>query len=246
MRSFRHAGDLGDVVAGLPVIRFFGGGVLYLESAQYTRVPLVKANWRGLDKILLAQHYITDVREFNGEPIEFNLNDWRWQLMKSLRMGANDKKSLLAWQLDQYSIPHDQADTPWLQIEPRKVARVVINRTGTGRERKHVYQNPDFPWHYVWRKYKDDAVFVGTPDEHEAFCASCGAIPMVETKDLYEAAHVISGCDLFIGNQSVCFWLACAMFKPIVLEVWPLGANCLITRPNIVHGWNRGVGLPDL
>lgn len=30
----------------------------------------------------------------------------------------------------------------------------------------------------------------------------------VHTKDLYEVAQVISGCDLFVGNQSAAFWIA--------------------------------------
>jgi hypothetical protein len=66
------------------------------------------------------------------------------------------------------------------------------------------------------------------------------------TKDLYEAAQVIAGCELFVGNQSACFWLAEAMKKRIVLEVWPGGPNCLIKRDGVVNGWDRTVELPQL
>lgn len=246
MITYKHFGDAGDVIAGLPVIRHFGRGILYLEASVYTRVPLTRDNWRGLDRILKEQPYIQDVLEWKREPVSYNLNDWRARLFKSIRLGQDREKSLLAWQLEQYGIPPSAAAEPWIKVEPKKIARVVINRTGTGRLPHHVYQNPDFPWHWVWQKYKDFAVFVGTNEEHEVFCATCGDVPHVQTKDLYEAAQVIAGCDMFVGNQSVCFWLACAMFKPIVLEVWPAGPNCCILRDNIVLGWNRKVVLPEL
>lgn len=246
MNTFKHFGDRGDIIAGLPVIRHFGGGLLYIEASTYTREMLTPDKWCGLDRILKAQPYISDVQPWNRQSVSYNLNDWRAKLFKAVRIGTHKDKSLVDWQLEQFGIPLTAKDTAWLTIEPRKIARVVFNRTGTGRSQHHVYHNPDFPWHYVWSKYKKNAVFVGLPEEHEVFCATCGQIPHVQTKDLYEAAQVISGCDLFVGNQSCCFWLAEGMKKRIVLEVWKAGPNCLIPRPGVVHGWDRKVELPDL
>ena len=246
MNTFKHAGDLGDVIASLPAIRHLGGGMLYIEAATYTRQMLTPDKWFGIDRILKAQPYISDVQPWNRQSVNYNMNDFRNRLFKSVRMGMHKDKNLVDWQLEQFGIPLHVKDTAWITVEPKKVARVVFNRTGTGRNPHHVYHNPDFPWHWVWQKYKDNAIFVGIPEEHAVFCATCGDLPHVQTKDLYEACQVIAGCDLFVGNQSVCFWLACAMFKPILLEVWPAGPNCLINRPNITFGWNRDVTLPDI
>jgi hypothetical protein len=203
-------------------------------------------NWRGLDRILKAQHYISDVREWRGDRVTFNLDDWRAKLFKAMRINQFKDKSLVDWQLEQYGIPLTAKDTAWLTVEPKKVARVVFNRTGTGRSHHHVYHNPRFPWHYVWKKYAKDAVFVGLPDEHKVFCATCGEIPHVHTKDLYEAAQVIAGCDLFVGNQSANFWIAEGLKKPLVLEVWPAGPNSLTKRDGAAMGWDEDVVLPEL
>jgi hypothetical protein len=201
----------------------------------------------GLDRILLQQPYIAEVKEWKrGDGITYNLNDWRARLFKSIRMGTDREKSLLSWQLEQFGVPITAANEPWIKLEPKKFAPVIFNRTGPGRRPEHVYHNNEFPWHWVWRKYKDHAMFVGTKEEHEAFCATCGDVQRVETADLYEAAQVIAGCELFVGNQSVCFWLAEAMKKKTLLEVWRGGPNCLVFRDGSTHGWDRNVVLPEL
>jgi hypothetical protein len=246
LNTFRHAGDLGDIIAALPAIRYLGGGVLLIEASTYTRQMLTPDKWLGLDKIIKEQPYISDVQEWKKTTANYNLNDFRTRLFKSVRMNMHKDKSLVDWQLEQYGIPLNAKDEAWIKIEPKKIARVVINRTGTGRSPHHVYHNQDFPWHWVWKKYRAESVFVGLPEEHEVFCATCGEIPRVHTRDLYEAAQVIAGCDMFIGNQSVCFWLAEAMKKRIILEVWKAGPNCLIFRDGVVHGWDRNVVLPEL
>lgn len=246
MNTFRHAGDLGDIVASLPVVRYFGGGVLYIEAADYTRQKLTPDNWCGLDLLLKQQHYIEDVRPWNRERVTINLNDFRARLTRAVSINQHVDRSLVDWMLETHQVPHTAKETPWLSVEPIRVKRVVINRTSTGRKRQHVYHNPLFPWHRVWRKYWDNAVFVGTPHEHRVFCATSGEVPYVMTNNLLEAAQVIAGADLFIGNQSCCHWIAEGLKKNIVLEVWPAGPNSLNNRPGVVHGWDENTPLPDL
>jgi hypothetical protein len=247
MNTFRHAGDRGDIIAALPAIRALGGGVMYIEAATYTREMLTPDRWCGLDKILKEQPYIKDVLEWPRNQTTFNMNDFRNRLFKSVRVGLAKDKSLVDWQLEQYRLPSKEKDTAWLEFkEPIKAARVIFSRSGAGRTRMHTYQNPRFPWHYVWEKYRKHAAFVGTPDEYTVFCATCGKVPHVPTADLYEVARVIAGCDLFVGNQSCCFWLAAGLFKPTVLEIWPEGPNSLMSHPGSVHGWDENVALPDL
>lgn len=247
MNTFRHAGDRGDVLAAMPAIRALGGGIVLLEAATYTREMLTPENWKGLDKILKDQPYIHDVQEWRRTPVTFNLNDFRNRLFKAIRMNQCKDKSLVDWQLEQFGIPLNAKDQAWITIkEPIKAAKVVFNRTGAVRNPMHVYHNPRFPWHYVWDKYKDNAVFVGTADEYTVFCATCGKVPHVPTADLYEAARVIAGCDLFVGNQSACFWIAEGMKKNLVLEVWPAGPNSNVFREGAVQGYDENTKLPNL
>jgi len=254
MNSFRHAGDIGDCLAFLPVIRYFGGGVLYIEAAPYTRQFLTPDKWCGLDLLLKQQPYIHDVLPWEHQRVNINGNDFRANMGRALRKASLQRnlgdpafqKSLVDWQLEAHGVPYTEKDRAWLSVEPDPVAPVVINRTGPGRASHHCYHNPAFPWHRVWQKYKDKAVFVGLPEEHRVFSAVCGEIPHWPTRDLFHAARVIAGASLYIGNQSACFWLAAGMHKRHILEVWPSGPNSLMFYPGSIHGWNVDVELPNL
>lgn len=246
MLTYRHAGDIGDCIAGLPVVRFMGGGDFLIEAAHYTRQPLTPDKWCGLDILLRQQPYINDVREFRGEYVNVNLNDFRARLFAAMRHGLHKDKSLVDWQLEAHGVPLNQKDTAWLTVEPNKIARVVFNRTGPGRSAHHVYHNLLFPWNRVWNKYHKEAVFIGTPLEYESFKAQVGQVPYYPTKNLADAARVIAGADLFVGNQSACFWLAEGLKKNLVLEVWLNGPNSNVFRSGAVQGFDQNVVLPDL
>lgn len=248
MTSFRHAGDIGDILAGLPVMRYFGGGILYIEAAGYTRQFLTPDKWCGMDLLLKQQPYVADVLPWQNQSVSINMNDFRYNMGRALRKRDPEasKKSLVDWQLEAHGVPLTEKDKAWLQVKPEVVAPVVINRTGAGRASHHCYHNPWFPWHRVWKKYRDRAVFIGLPEEHAIFCAVCGEIPHHKTANLYEAARVIAGSSLFIGNQSAPIWIAEGLKKNYVLEVWRAGPNVLIHRPGVVHGWDERVELPDV
>jgi len=246
MLTFRHFGDLGDIIYSLPVVRAMGGGVMMIEASMMARQYLTRDKWCGIDLLLKAQGYIEDVIKYDGRRPDVNLNDFRASLFPAIKRNRDIDKALVDWILDQHHVPRSAKDAAWLLVEPAPVKRVIFNRTGPGRAAHHVYQNNEFPWHYVWEKYKDDAAFIGSPLEYEVFCATCGEVPYVETADLFEAARVIAGADLFVGNQSVCHAIAEAMKKRIILEVWRQGPNCLHFREGVIHGDNRHIKLPYL
>lgn len=251
MRAFRHAGDLGDLIYAMPVMRALCNGdpgALLIEAATYTRQLLIPQNWCGIDKLLMQQPYVADVRPYRqGEGVTYNLNDFRARLFKSVRIGQGKNKHLTHWMCETHGVPYACMDEPWLHVEePIKAARVVFVRAGAGRPSHQVYQNNAFPWHYVWEKYGKEAVFIGTPDEHEIFCCTCGRVPHYKTADLYEAARVIAGCEMFVGNQTSTHAIAEAMKKRIILEVWREGPNVLVFRPGVTHGWDQFVKLQDL
>lgn len=246
-RTFRMAGDLGDLIYSLPMMRAVGGGEVLIEAAPYTRQMLTPDKWCGIDKLLRAQPYITGVREWiYGENATVNANDFRARLGKSLRVGQGKEKALVDWILETHGVPLNAKDEAWLTVEPNPVAKVVFNRTGIGRVRHLIYHNIRFPWHRVWAKYGKDAVFIGTPEEYKVFRNVSGEVPYHPTADLFEAARVIAGAELFVGNQSVCHAMAEGLKKRILLEVWPEGCNTLHFREGVTHGWNEDVVLPEL
>ena len=255
MIVFKHAGDRGDIIYYLPAVKWVceqrnDKALFLIESAPYTREQLTPDKWNGIDAIIRAQSYILDVQAFRGQKVDFNGNDFRPLMQRSLvphRVTPEAKQTCLSdWMLDAHKIPRTAKNDAWLSLHDlNRVAPIVINRSGPGRS-KLIYQNPDFPWHEAWRKYKDYAVFIGTPIEHEVFCKVNGEVPFYPTPDLYQAARVITGCELFIGNQSCCHAIAEGLKKNIILEVWRDGPNCLHYRPGVVHGWDHSVGLPDI
>lgn len=247
MTTFRHGGDLGDIIYALPTIRHFGGGELAIEAATFTRVCLTPDKWCGIDLLLREQPYITGVRQYRaGEYAAFNLNLFREGLNNALRKRIHLDKSLCDWVLEAHKVPLDAKEKAWLTVEPNPVAAVVINRTGAGRPQQSCYHNWKFPWHKVWRTYGKKAVFIGSKAEYELFCLTCGEVPYHPTANLLEAARVIAGGQLFIGNQSVCHAIAEGLKQRIVLEVWPHGPNCLFRREGAIHGWDETVELPEI
>lgn len=250
MTTFRSDGDVGDLCFQCPTIRAFGGGTLFIGAAPYTRVMLTPDNWRGIDLILKAQPYIDDVLPYDGRRVDFDLNNFRVAMTRALRNPATRaeaiKTHIADWTLRTFNQPTSWRDEAWLTIEPNRVARVVINRAGPGRPPHAQYYNPAFPWRRVVSKYGDDAVFIGTELEYREFSDVYGDVPWHQTANLFEAARVIAGCDLFIGNQSCPHAIAEGLKKRILLEVWIGGPNCLVFREGVTHGWNNTVQLPDL
>lgn len=228
-------------------MRFFDGGELLIEESNRTRVKLSPDRWCGIDRLLLLQPYVKSVRPFiRGEYCEVNLNEFRDRLDAAMRKGTDKDKSLCDWVLETHKVPLTEKDRAWLTVTPKAVAPVIINRTGAGRPRSSCYHNWKFPWHRVWSKYRHNAMFIGSRAEHEMFCLTCGEVPYHETADLLEAAQVIAGSVLFIGNQSVCHAMAEGLKKRILLEVWESGPNCLHFRDGVTHGWDEKVILPEI
>lgn len=251
MITFKHAGDLGDIVFSLPVMRALCNGepsIFYIEAASYTRQYLTQDKWCGLDLLLRRQPYITDVLPYPlGQPVHRNLNDFRAKLFMSLRGGIGKDKHLTHWMCDAHGVPHSVLLEQWLTItDPVEAAPVVFSRAGAGRPPHQVYQNDLFPWYRICEKYRGRAVFVGTEHEHKVFCAAFGDVPHYKTAGLLEAARVIAGCRLFVGNQTATHAIAEGLKKNIILEVWKEGPNCIVHRPGVIHGWNGEINLPEV
>lgn len=249
MSRFRHAGDLGDIIYSLPVIRALGGGELLIEAAHYTRVMLTPDKWYGIDRLIGSQPYITGVAPWKSSVGQcFNLNDFRPRMFSAIQRNLEARqKSLSDWMLETFGLGLEERDRAWIHCaDPASKFEVIINRTGPGRPAHMTYHNPNFPWRRVIDQYGHAAAFIGTELEHAVFCATFGEVPYLKTADFYEAAQVIAGARLFVGNQSCCYAIAEAMKKPAILEVWPSGPNCLFYRDTVIHGWTHDFQLPAL
>ncbi len=248
--TFKHAGDIGDVIFSLPTIRALGGGALCLHSEKWTREPMTEEKVRSLRSLLMAQSYIEEVRWLDDvyspeEPV--NLNDFRAEYFRTFKNPDFPKqRNLCEWILRTHGCDPEEQNKQWLQVEPFRVSPVIVNRTGAGRKSHHVYRNRSFPWREIVEKYKHDITFVGSSIEYADFCMRFGDVPRADTPDLHALARIIAGADLFIGNQSCAYAIAEGLKKPAILEVCPWRPNCLFHRSEVIHGWDANIDLPPL
>src|SRR5580765_1733925 len=115
-KTFKHSGDLGDIIFSLPTIRALGGGVLYLDPTGGETEPRVKEPLKlrthtkltaaaidSLRPLLLLQEYIADVRFWGGEPVDHNLDEFR---------RSAPQLNLADAHLQAFDLPTSNRDTP--------------------------------------------------------------------------------------------------------------------------------------
>lgn len=234
--DFFHSGDLGDVIYALPVIRAMGGGRLFLhdepgvETTHRMSVERVKL----IGKLLVQQEYIMGVAPIFPPGEAINLNKFRTSRL-DFHNGWLPEVQAKTW-----GFTRSIVSTPWLESPSGNMGGVVFARSSR-------YHNPEFPWRDVLKKYRDEAVFVGTPDEYTEFINEFKFyIPYIQTDTLLDVASVISECTLFVGNQSCPLAIAEGLKKRIVCEVCPTCPNCISPRPDFTAGWDADVVLPEL
>lgn len=224
-KNFKHSGDFGDIIYSLPAMKYFGGGNLFLtlhglSSTKYdgSSSGLDEEKIKAIQPLLECQNYVKSVEIFNFKNTNINID------FDLFRYRGNDRKNLCEKILQTFNVPLWYAQQPWLEIAKNKKAKVVFNRTFR-------YRNTKLDYSILLSKF-DDRVFIGTKNEHEDFENTFGKIDYLPTKDLKEAAEIIAGSELFIGNQSVCLAIAVGLGVNIWQEYYPKYADCIFDREN--------------
>lgn len=218
MHSCYHAGDLGDVVYSLYVLHKLRN--LHLTLGTRTCLqglqPRTGITWQlymQLVPLLRGQPCIARL-DWNEQPpfAVDDLNEFRLYWRGDFRLPPI--AHLLEMYCARFNVPFD-AEEPWLVADAERVASVVLARS----PRQH---NWDFPWPDVVKRYGREAVFVGLPEEYEAFCGQFDpecTVRYQPTPHLWKLACVINGCDLFIGNSSMPLAIAEGLKKNVVQEI---------------------------
>jgi hypothetical protein len=224
IHSFKHSGNLADIIYSLPALKALGGGVLYLD----TNGGHPRFNSTAYDTIrplLLEQEYIHDVRVWNNEPIDFDLD--------SARAPATDPKmNLAAMYLRKFGLDEQVLDRPWLTIksEPIKLHKeIIINRTA---RRQAKYQMLEVTkWYWLPK-----SIFIGLPIEHEWFEHTFDCkIEHYPTRDALEIARILKGAAKLMANQSLVMSIAIGLDVPFMQEVYDLAPNCQFRRQGSVY-----------
>lgn len=230
MKQFKHSGALGDLIYSLPVVKHFGGGAFYLHLNQmdwigqhyYGAKPnpfhqgrMTEQDFNYMKDFMLAQDYIVqfDILDPRATEITHNLDRFRPPFVGHPDNYINIYSKVFGLTVEE---ANHCASTPWLTVpEPKKIEgkTTVVNRT-----RRWIPSSPGIAWNQLKEQVEDSAIFVGLPEEYEAFTKETGwDIPWYATNNMLELASVIAGADIFIGNQSQAYALAVGLGVP---EIW--------------------------
>ena len=193
----------------VPAILYLRDG-LRLEDPFTAKLPI-------LAPLLLAQDYVAEVKPWNGEPIDHDASFFR---DAGLPFGV----TLARLQANWLGL-NPTFSRPWIKVTPRKEAAIVVHRSPR-------YQNCFIPWRELVTEFGSDMLMIGTPGEHQDFVERFGHIPHRPTANLLEAAQLIAGSELFIGNQSCPYAIAEGLKHNSIQETSVGTPDCIFPRAN--------------
>jgi len=220
MATFLHAGDIGDMIYALVPIQALAGGILYLDLTHH-KAPICRTTERTyhmLYDLIKYQPYIEDFRIWNGEHIDYYMDQWR-----------NDpdilNHNIADAHLRVFNLPYSFRDAAWLTV-PETITvpdkPYIIARSA----RHRVTSAPYLP-------YCKDGVFVGLDSEYQDFVRDVAPVERFDLRNSFmRFAQLIAGSELFIGNQSSGFALAEGLKVNVLQETHWGVPNCIFRRPN--------------
>ena len=242
---FHHTGEMGDIIAALPIFRHLGG--VHLTIGNHPLVGWRKMSDGGYKTILPLLKKIPCIKSVTWSdhcpPNAFN--------MAHFRESYKHDQTLTASQADYVGVPHTELDmSKWIDIKyegghpsKSKVPFIAIARS----ER---YHNPAVNWRKLVddvraQHNKPDALLLGTATEFlpdvlffgtaKEFAAMQYIIPEArhcKTKDFLDLARKLKYARAFIGNQSGPWWLARAMGLVTHQETHDYIRDSIVGGPN--------------
>ena len=235
--TFKHSGDMGDIIFSLPTIRALAGegGILYLDPKGGKEEKLVQGTDRGdftrldekciesLKLLLEMQPYIKEVKVWKGEKVTYNLDEFR----KHIKFN-----NLAVSHLEAFNLSHNHINSAWLEVDkPTELEKKKIIARSLRYHGNHIF------WSHMKLKGEfDDACFVGFPLEHQAFESTFEiSVTRLDTPTLLDVARVVAGADIVFCNQNVVHAIAEGMKKRLFNEVFRLYPAAVFER-SIVTG----------
>jgi hypothetical protein len=238
VNTFLHSGKLGDIVWAMPTIKYLGGGVLYLKIGEVdpgpNEIKLTESGAYNIMSFLKSQEYIHDVKIYNGEEINHDLNAFRRYIFnipeitiaESVFLGQNIRGN-----------HEEKLDESWISVEKdqRLLNKIIISRTTRYMQGNSKVNN--FYLQLKERNIRKHGVFVGTQEEYIAFEETYDTgIEYYPTETVLDLAKAISAGQMFVGNENLANAINEGMKKITFLEnnKSPLGYHfCLFKRPNL-------------
>lgn len=228
--NFKHSGHLGDLVYAMPILKELSKKAkcnLYINLNQtigrnYFKHPtgnvmITERSYQMALPFLAAQPYINDVRKWNNEKIDIDLDLFR-KLPVSMEFHS------IRWYYHLTGLQPDMS-LPFLEIQPHQTIKnkIVVVRTFRGR-------NPLI--NYSFLKQYDDLLFLGTKAEYDEFSKDVPNIEFYDVSDFMEMAQIIKASRFFVSNQTFSFAIAEGLkinrlleSNPFLPVVFPIGGE---------------------
>jgi hypothetical protein len=232
-KKFKHSGATGDLLYSLAITKHMGGGEFYLHLNQmdwigqhyYGALPtpfhqgrMTQSDFDYMRDFMLAQEYITLFDTVGSQTeITHNLDRFRPLFVGHPTNYLDIYATAFGLSTQERAKMNSQ---PWLSVpQPTKIPgkTIVINRT-----QRWIPSAPSSAWAELRPQVETQAVFVGLPQEYDAFKLSTGwdQIIYYPTHTQLDLAKVIAGAECFIGNQSQAYALAVGLgVEEILCEV---------------------------
>lgn len=188
------------------------GAKYSIKNEEGEPVTMNRMVFEAVKPLLLAQDYIEDFVEWNGEDADFNFDVLR-EYPSTMPGGCINRWAFYVW-------PDMACDLSkkWLQVKEEDewdhnlaIDSILINRT----ER---YNNSLISYSFL-KKYKH-VYFVGLDDEYNIFCKQNKIdIPRLKIAHYSHLAASLNQCKFYIGGQSSIFQVAEGLKIPRLLEV---------------------------
>jgi hypothetical protein len=236
MTTFSHSGTTGDTFCALVIPKIIGEGDFYLKLNNLEHVINSKLGWSNkgnrhegrmtendydvMRELILHQPYINSFKVWNGEKIDYELEDAYDYLETGCFPRNFSNQYALAAGIDYKKHQKELQYLPWMECrEERKFPGrpIVIHRSPNYQEGNPV-QSP------IWRDFIDrgleeTAVFVGQEIDHHYFEETFKIrVPHYRTPDWMELARVIQGSELMITSMGGPSALCLCLGKTMMLE----------------------------
>jgi hypothetical protein len=240
MKSAVISGDIGDVCYSMAAVKALGVETVYLNvnpKYKLRGIGQTKFNEKGalmLKPLIESQPYIKEVKLYDGEKVDYNLDLFRM-------IGDLTYQNLCLSMLKTFGCSPEEIKKQWLFVEPKASGKpVLINKTDR-------YLNNNVDWNAFLETYGEFMAFVGIQSEYDSFIQEYKCdIPFFPTSNFLELAQLISGCSIFIGNQSSPYAIAEGLKKDTIQIVCDECPNCIFPRENAMYLPNKYMIKPKI
>lgn len=245
MKTFKHSGDLGDIIYSLALIKRIGGGTLLLDTTggvsdfncntpTKESTKFTKQGYEFIKPLIEAQSYINECREWQeSDSVDINLNEFRQTFTYYAQRGMVNRLNLLNLYFDQFGYALPDPNEPWLFVDNKKLyedgARFVALSRTPRCQSAHIW----FETHC--KRLEKEAFFVGLDKEHEYFEWTFGVkLPHQKVDNALTLAEYVNGSKLTVANSSLCLAIAVGLGTVYTLnECFP--TTMFPNKRNMMH-----------